>query len=120
MTANLKPPSHMAYVIRKPRKYLDSQTWSEVLSTFAGPGIKDNWGAFLNDPAIASRTIPATLAITTVHVGPYDKLEGAYAAVYGWANSNGYESVPPMRDVYTNDPANTPQDQLVTAPGPAF
>jgi DNA-binding transcriptional MerR regulator len=68
----------------------------------------------VSDPAIATRTIPATSAATTVHVGPYDKLADAYAAVYGWANDNGYESVLPMRDVYTNDPENTPPDQLVT------
>jgi effector-binding domain-containing protein len=66
------------------------------------------------DPEIATRTLPATLAATTVHVGPYDKLERAYAAVYGWANENGYESVTPMRDIYTNDPENTAPDQLVT------
>lgn len=68
----------------------------------------------VNDPAMATRTIPATLAVTTVHVGPYDGLANAYMAVYGWANDNGYEAIVPMRDVYMNDPANTPPEKLVT------
>ncbi|MGE5579461.1 MAG: MerR family transcriptional regulator [Bacillota bacterium] len=68
----------------------------------------------VSDSAMATRTIPATLAVTTVHVGPYDGLAKAYMAVYGWANDNGYEAVVPMRDVYMNDPANTPLERLVT------
>lgn len=68
----------------------------------------------VSDKETATRTIPATLAATTVHVGSYNGLDQAYAAVYGWANANGYEPVLPMRDVYMNDPENVPQEHLVT------
>jgi len=37
---------------RKFKRYLDAEIWSNYESTFAGPGIEDNWQAFFNAVAL--------------------------------------------------------------------
>jgi aminoglycoside 6-adenylyltransferase len=44
---------------RKFKSYLDERTWSEYESTFAGPGIEENWQAFFNAVALFRRTAVA-------------------------------------------------------------
>ncbi|SFR16019.1 MerR family transcriptional regulator [Desulfoscipio geothermicus] len=68
----------------------------------------------VNDDALATGTLAAVKAAVTMHVGPYDGLEGAYQAVFDWINQNGYRALTPYREVSCNDPQVTPPDQLVT------
>ncbi len=68
----------------------------------------------VDDPKLANATLPAVTAAVTMHVGPYEDLSQAYAAVYEWVNRNGYEPQHPMRDVYYNDPSSVPPEQLAT------
>ena len=37
------------------KQYLDNQTWVEYESTFAGPGLEEQWGAFLNSVRLFMR-----------------------------------------------------------------
>lgn len=66
------------------------------------------------DPSLANHTLPAVRVAACTYVGPYDGLEKAYGAVFTWINSNGYEAKFPTREIYLNDPAVTPPEQLVT------
>lgn len=68
----------------------------------------------VSDPALVTNTIPATAAAVTMHVGSYEELVQAYAAVFAWVNQNGYAARYPMRDVYHNDPSTAPPEELVT------
>lgn len=51
-----------------------------------------------------------------VHRGPYEKLPESYKWLFGqWLASSGREPAnEPAREVYVNDPATTPQADLIT------
>lgn len=66
------------------------------------------------DPKLANNTLPAVRVATCAYVGPYDGLEKAYGAVFSWINAYGYQAQVPTREIYLNDPAVTPPEQLVT------
>jgi DNA-binding transcriptional MerR regulator len=48
------------------------------------------------------------------HVGAYEELGLAYHALYAWAQDQGREARGLIREVYRNDPADTPAEELVT------
>ncbi|MGE5405953.1 MAG: GyrI-like domain-containing protein [Candidatus Saccharibacteria bacterium] len=68
----------------------------------------------VDDPALATGTLPAVRAMRYVHVGPYTTLEPVYNALMGWVTENGYKTLCPMREVYPNDPSVTPPEELIT------
>ncbi|MGE5415859.1 MAG: GyrI-like domain-containing protein [Acidobacteriota bacterium] len=68
----------------------------------------------VDDPALATTTLPAVHAMRYVHVGPYTTLEPVYNALMGWIVENGYKTLCPMREVYPNDPSVTPPEELIT------
>ncbi|HEV8403364.1 MAG TPA: GyrI-like domain-containing protein [Candidatus Limnocylindrales bacterium] len=53
---------------------------------------------------IGSRVVPAMTVARTVHVGPYEKLGDAYAALWSWIRSHGFEIAGPVRERYLNGP----------------
>ena len=57
---------------------------------------------------IKASTIPGGKFISTLHVGPYDKVEPAYAALNDWAKQNGYEPSGVAYEYYLNDPNQNP------------
>ncbi len=48
------------------------------------------------------------------HHGSYLELGIAYHSLFAWAQQRGYEPRAAMREIYLNDPANTPDEQLIT------
>lgn len=63
---------------------------------------------------VHSSEIPAGLAAETVHVGPYDRLRAAYAALEAWMKATGHAPAGPAYEYYLNDPQETPPDELRT------
>lgn len=61
---------------------------------------------------LANKNLPALVAATLMHVGPYDGIASSYDAVYAWINQNGYRARAPRMEIIYNDPQNTPQEQL--------
>jgi effector-binding domain-containing protein len=59
-----------------------------------------------------SRVLPAMTVARTLHVGPYEALGSAYAAVNDWTAIHGFEAAGPMRERYLNGPgeAASPAD----------
>ncbi|OGO55450.1 MAG: hypothetical protein A2Z32_05960 [Chloroflexi bacterium RBG_16_69_14] len=53
---------------------------------------------------ITARVLPAATVVETLHIGPYDELPNAYAALSGWIAQNGLEPVWPVRERYLNEP----------------
>lgn len=60
------------------------------------------------------REIEGGTFAATVHVGSYGQLGIAYQSLYLWLHDQGHEPVGPIREVYDNDPADTPESQLIT------
>lgn len=48
------------------------------------------------------------------HVGAYEELGIAYHALSAWVQERGHEQRAALREIYRNDPADTPVDELVT------
>jgi AraC family transcriptional regulator len=53
-------------------------------------------------------TLPAGPAMTTVHMGPYDALNEAYAALESWMESHGVQAAGAPWESYITDPAEFP------------
>ena len=53
---------------------------------------------------IRSREAPAVTVARTLHVGPYDQLGVAYAALTDWLSRNEIEAAGPAQERYLNDP----------------
>ena len=74
-------------------------------------------------PGAEEHELPAGDWASTLHVGPYEELPVAYAALLEHLRAHGHEPVAPIAETYLNDPARTPPTELVTrlavATGPA-
>lgn len=60
------------------------------------------------DGGVQLSSLPAGLAAATWHVGPYDEMTGAYAAVTAWIRDHDGEPVGDAWEVYFTDPAREP------------
>lgn len=57
---------------------------------------------------VQAGTLPGGRTATTTHVGPYDRLPDAYAALERWIESQGLAVAGAPWEVYITDPAETP------------
>lgn len=57
---------------------------------------------------ILVEVLPAGTAAVTIHVGPYDGLQEAHAAIEAYLHDNGLKSNGPSREVYLTDPGEVP------------
>lgn len=64
--------------------------------------------------SIQTGTIPAGKAATVMHIGSYATIGNAHEFLHKWMEANGYQSVNGYYEIYLNDPADTPEDQLKT------
>lgn len=53
-----------------------------------------------------ARVQPAMTVARTLHVGPYEALEAAYAAVDAWIAGHGFDPAGPMQERYLNGPGD--------------
>ena len=61
---------------------------------------------------IEIHVLPPVTCVRTLHVGPYDALSGAYAALTDWIDDHGFRPDGPVRERYLNGPgeATDPAD----------
>lgn len=64
--------------------------------------------------AVQPGEIPASKAVTCMHIGPYDKIAAAYEAMDQWIKANHVEPTGACYEFYLNDPQQTPPDALQT------
>lgn len=57
---------------------------------------------------VVAGELPGGTAAATVHTGPYDKLNGAHAALQVWIEEQGLKAVGAPWEVYVTDPADYP------------
>jgi effector-binding domain-containing protein len=60
------------------------------------------------DATVTAGVLPAGEVATTLHVGPYDRLPDAYAAVNGWLAKAGWQISGAMWETYENGPDSEP------------
>jgi AraC family transcriptional regulator len=60
---------------------------------------------------VLAETLPGGPAAVTIHSGPYEQLQNAYAAVEEWIAANGLQPTGPPWEAYLNDPADHPNPQ---------
>jgi len=71
-------------------------------------------GAFVETDMIRRRTLPGGEAISVVHVGPYDGLRDAVAALAEWRVANGRVVGGAYWEVYVDDPSTVEAHLLRT------
>lgn len=59
-------------------------------------------------------TLPGGRMVHTTHKGPYETCEPTYLAVLAWISRNGLAINGPIREVYPNDPRETPPEEILT------
>jgi effector-binding domain-containing protein len=64
-------------------------------------------------PGWQARELPAGLFATVVHVGPYETLGTAYAAIGSWIGAHHLAPAGPPREVYLSEPG-TPSNEIKT------
>lgn len=58
--------------------------------------------------------IPAGKQVSCLYKGPYSQIEPAYNAIMEWVPANGYTSTGVCYEFYLNNPAETPENELLT------
>lgn len=57
---------------------------------------------------VTPSALPASLAASVIHVGPYDQMEPAYGALAGWISEHGGEPAGEPWEIYFSDPDRDP------------
>jgi DNA-binding transcriptional MerR regulator len=65
-------------------------------------------------PGAGEHELPAGDWASTLHVGPYEELPVAYAALLEHLRERGHEPRPPIAETYLNDPTVAAPQELVT------
>jgi len=68
----------------------------------------------VEDPKMEIKTLPAIKAVSVVYRGPYPGVEAGYNRIFSYARENRLETLGPSRELYFNDPAEVPEEELMT------
>ena len=60
------------------------------------------------------RSIPAGRVVSTMHKGAYGEVGKAYKAGFDFMTKKGLAPIGPTRELYLNDPNETPESELLT------
>ncbi|MDN7025193.1 transcriptional regulator [Methanoculleus sp. FWC-SCC1] len=71
-------------------------------------------GAVEGDGEIRVYELPGGTMARIIHMGPYRDCGEAYEELFAWLAANKKDIIAPLREVYVNDPCETPEDDLVT------
>lgn len=63
---------------------------------------------------IEASEIPQGSYASTMHIGPYNQVAGAYQRLSSWVETEGRKPAGPAYELYLNDPATTPESALQT------
>lgn len=66
------------------------------------------------DGKVRVKKIPAHQAVSTVYQGPYGQAAQIYPNLVKYAAENGYNITGTVKEVYLNNPAEVPENELLT------
>lgn len=67
-----------------------------------------------DDSGMGIKHVPAALAVSATHVGPYETIEPTYREVWDFMSAEGYAPAGPPIERYFSDPAEVPPEEYVT------
>jgi len=70
--------------------------------------------AFAETGNMRTSVIPGGKIASCTHTGPYMGIRKEYQLLSDWAKENGYETKEVVYEIYFNDPAVTPPQELTT------
>ena len=68
----------------------------------------------VSDSSMEVRTLPGGQFLTTIYTGPYQGLHEGWCRVYAYAEEHNLAILAPGREMYLNDPATVPEEELLT------
>ncbi|MCC4768694.1 MerR family transcriptional regulator [Methanosarcina sp. DH2] len=68
----------------------------------------------VEDPRMEIKTLPAIRAVSVIYRGPFHGVEAGYNRIFSYAEENNMETFIPSRELYFNDPAEVPEEELMT------
>jgi len=68
----------------------------------------------VEDPNMEIKILPAIRAASVIYRGPYPGVEAGYNRIFSYAEENNLETLIPSRELYLNDPAEIPEEELMT------
>ncbi len=72
-------------------------------------------GSYSDTEHVTFRVLPPVTVASATYRGSYDQIGEVYAAIYAWAESNGYRAGGPMMNIYHVSPHETENpDEFVT------
>ncbi|WP_371804927.1 GyrI-like domain-containing protein [Candidatus Lokiarchaeum ossiferum] len=72
-------------------------------------------GPFTNiHPLTQIKTLPPIIAVSYLHVGPFDKVGNAYRLLFQFLNENSFSIVGPSREIYLNYSKDINQFEFIT------
>ena len=63
---------------------------------------------------VGIKSVPATLAVSAMHKGPYDTVAPTYELLWRWIGENGYVPAGAPMERYYSDPAEVPPEEYMT------
>jgi DNA-binding transcriptional MerR regulator len=107
-------PGGVAFVLYHDGEYREHDPEIEVCIPVSAPGE--------DGPRMTFRQLPAQTVATTIHTGPYAMLSSAYGALLTWIAVNGYDILPPNRELYLRgpDPQRAAQDYVTEVQFPVI
>ena len=68
----------------------------------------------LDNSRIEVRTLLGGRFLSVLHTGSYPGVEKVYERLFAWMNENRLVPTGPSRELYLNDPAEVPEEELLT------
>jgi effector-binding domain-containing protein len=103
----------------------DARAVGPIGTAYAGEDCDDTGGTVevvlpvagkltIADPDIEVKTLPAVTVISVICRGPYRNLGLAHKKMYAYLEENGLTCTGSPRELYLNDPSDTPEEELLT------
>ncbi len=89
-------------------RFPDEQTAGEIAMCVPVPS-----QAALSEP-LERLELPGGAVASIVHTGSYREMAVAYTGIAEWIHERGHEIAGPVREIYLNNPADVPENELMT------
>jgi AraC family transcriptional regulator len=93
-------------------RYLEtSMGWVTLETGMRVTAPRGEWFVGEAEGNVLAERLPGGLAAVTIHSGPYDQLQAAYAALEEWIMAHGFRPAGAPWEAYLNDPTDHPNPQ---------